>query len=149
METITYLPKYKNDFIRLNRFWIQKYFKLESEDILAFEHIEDILENEGQIFFALKEAVVIGTIALKNKGNSVGELCKFAVDESAQGLGVGHILMEKLITYARSKHYISLFLEGNTKLSSSIHLYEKFGFIALPDFKSAYERVDIVMELHL
>lgn len=149
MEIITYLPKYKEDFIRLNTLWIQKYFKIEPEDILAFEHIEDIVENDGQIFFAKNDASIIGTIALKNKGNGVGELCKFAVDENAQGLGVGHILIEMLIDYAKSKNYMVLYLEGNTQLSSSIHLYEKFGFVALTDFKSAYERVDIVMELHL
>ena len=37
MEIVKYKPEYKNDFIRLSKNWITKYFALESDD---FEQIE-------------------------------------------------------------------------------------------------------------
>ena len=32
MEIVKYKPEYKNDFIRLSKNWITKYFALESDD---------------------------------------------------------------------------------------------------------------------
>ena len=37
----TYNPKYKNDFIRLNREWIEWYFKIEASDVETFSHVDD------------------------------------------------------------------------------------------------------------
>ena len=33
VEIVLYKPEYKNDFIRLNREWIETYFKIEASDI--------------------------------------------------------------------------------------------------------------------
>ncbi len=57
MENIrieTYNPCYKNDFVRLNSEWIERYFRIELSDIRTFEHIDScIIGNGGQIFFAV------------------------------------------------------------------------------------------------
>ena len=37
MEIVKYKPEYKNDFIRLSKNWITKYFALESDDFEVFE----------------------------------------------------------------------------------------------------------------
>ena len=39
MEIVKYKPEYKNDFIRLSKNWITKYFALESDDFEVFENI--------------------------------------------------------------------------------------------------------------
>ena len=36
-----YNPKYKNDFSRLNREWIEQYFKIEASDVETFSHVDD------------------------------------------------------------------------------------------------------------
>ena len=40
MEIVKYKPEYKNDFIRLSKNWITKYFALESDDFEVFEHLQ-------------------------------------------------------------------------------------------------------------
>ena len=42
MEIVKYKPEYKNDFIRLSKNWITKYFALESDDFEVFENIDNL-----------------------------------------------------------------------------------------------------------
>ena len=43
MEIVKYKPEYKNDFIRLSKNWITKYFALESDDFEVFENIDKLI----------------------------------------------------------------------------------------------------------
>ena len=53
---ITYEPQYKQDFIRLNKQWIETWFRLEQSDLDTFAHIEDsIIGHGGQIFLAIDD----------------------------------------------------------------------------------------------
>ena len=63
----TYKPCYKQDFIRLNKQWIESYFRLEQSDLDTFLHIdESIIGCGGQIFLAVDEKeTVVGCCALK------------------------------------------------------------------------------------
>ena len=63
----TYKPQYKQDFIRLNKQWIERYFRLEQSDLDTFAHIDDcIIGQGGQIFLAIDEReIVVGCCALK------------------------------------------------------------------------------------
>ena len=45
MEIVKYKPEYKNDFIRLSKNWITKYFALESDDFEVFENIDKLIKN--------------------------------------------------------------------------------------------------------
>lgn len=53
MKIVPYEPKYKNDFIALNKAWISHMFKVEEEDIREIENIEPSLAKGGQIFLSL------------------------------------------------------------------------------------------------
>ena len=65
VEIVLYKPEYKNDFIRLNKEWIETYFTIEASDIETFSHVDDIIEQGGQIFIALHDGEVVGCCALK------------------------------------------------------------------------------------
>ena len=65
VEIELYKPAYKNDFIRLNREWIETYFKIEASDIETFSHVDEIIEQGGQIFIALYNGEVAGCCAIK------------------------------------------------------------------------------------
>ena len=41
IRIVTYEPRYKDDFIRLNEQWIETYFRLEQSDLDTFAHIDD------------------------------------------------------------------------------------------------------------
>ena len=159
IRIITYEPRYKDDFIRLNKQWIETYFRLEQSDLDTFAHIDDsIIGRGGQIFLAADEADgehqsagrIVGCCALKpHPETDCHELAKIAVAPEAQGKGIGRKLGEALLDYAKSHGVKRIFLEGNTRLEASIALYRKLGFKEIPLKANAYERCDILMELKL
>lgn len=146
-----YNPTYKEDFIRLNREWIERWFEIESSDLKTFETVDDIVKNGSQIFLAIDdENRCVGCCALiHHQESNRYELAKMAVSETCQGQGVGKKLMESLISYADAIGVKSIFLEGNTKLEASIHLYQSFGFQQVPIIGSRYDRCNILMEKSL
>ena len=152
IRIVTYEPRYKDDFIRLNKQWIETYFRLEQSDLNTFTHIDDsIIGNGGQIFLAISvDSQVLGCCALKPHPEAdCYELAKMAVTPEAQGKGIGRKLGEALLDYAKSHGVKRIFLEGNTRLEASIALYRKLGFREIPLEGNAYERCDILMEIKL
>ena len=119
----------------------------------TFAHIDSyIIGNGGQIFLALDDnsGEVVGCCALINHPDKDSyELAKMAVSPKTQGHHVGHQLGTALIDYARKIRAKRLYLEGNTKLEASIHLYRKLGFHEISLEGSTYDRCDIIMELNL
>lgn len=152
IHIITYRPEYKADFIRLNKEWIERFFKIEEADLTTFEGIDDkILNNGGQIFLAVDEdGNAAGCCALvHHPEHNCHELAKMAVSPGCQGHGIGLSLGTALIDYARHNGAKRIFLEGNTRLAPSIRLYRKLGFKEVPLEGRRYERCDIQMELNL
>lgn len=153
IKIITYSEQYKEDFIRLNTEWIETYFRLEESDLRTFANIDSyIIEGGGQIFLALDDSKgeVVGCCALINHPDKDAyELAKMAVSPKVQGQHIGHQLGSTLIDYARQLGAKRIYLEGNTKLEASIHLYRSLGFKKVPLEGSTYDRCDIIMELKL
>lgn len=54
MEIVKYKSEYKNDFIRLSKNWITKYFALESDDFEVFENIDKLIKNGAMFILLLK-----------------------------------------------------------------------------------------------
>ena len=150
IRIVTYEPQYKQDFIRLNKQWIETFFRLEQSDLDTFAHIDDcIIGCGGQIFLAINDSgLVVGCCALKPHPESdCFELAKMAVSPEAQGKGIGRKLGDALLDYARNHGVKRIFLEGNTRLEASIALYRKLGFKEIPLKGNSYERCDILMEI--
>ena len=149
----TYKEQYKNDFIRLNKEWIERFFKLEESDLQTFAHIDSyIIGNGGQIFVAVdnQAGYAVGCCALINHPDKqCYELAKMAVSPHAQGHHIGYELGKHLLEYARKIGAKRIYLEGNTHLVASINLYRKLGFIEKPLKGNAYDRCDIIMEITL
>lgn len=148
-----YEPSLREAFIQLNRGWIERYFHLEESDRHLFADPEaSIIAPGGDIFFALVDGKAVGCCALIRHEAADGdtwELAKMAVAPEAQGAGVGYRLGLALMDFARYRGVRRLFLEANTRLEASVHLYKKLGFKAVADYKAAYERCDLFMEADL
>lgn len=53
--------KYRSDFIRLNREWIERFFCLEESDLKILGDPEgEIIDKGGEIFLALNRGKVVG-----------------------------------------------------------------------------------------
>lgn len=133
LKICKFQPQLRDDFVRLNKNWIERFFRLEECDVAILSNPEKyILEKGGEIFFARLNGTTVGCCALIfHEDKKTWELAKMAVDPEFQGHGIGLRLGLSLIDYARSQGVKKLFLEANTKLEASVKLYVKLGFKAV------------------
>ena len=80
VEIADYSSRFGEAFARLNREWLEKYFRVEPIDneILS-DPQTTIIDHGGVILYLLYKNDVIGTVALKHQGAGVYELTKMAV----------------------------------------------------------------------
>jgi putative acetyltransferase len=151
VEIREFLPGDEEAFRRLNEEWIVRYFALEKKDVEALSKPrQTILDRGGRILLALRDGVAVGCCALVAIAPGEFEVAKMAVTESAQGLGIGRLLLEATIEAARAAGATRLFLETNHVLSPAIRLYQSLGFRHIPSERkkaSPYARSDVQMEL--
>ena len=148
-----FLPGDEVHFRRLNEEWIVRYFVLEPKDEEALADPQrTILQRGGRIFFAVRQGRPIGCCALLAMKPGEYEVAKMAVTESAQGAGIGRLLLETVIAAARTSGATRLYLETNRKMAPALRLYESLGFQHLPPERitpSPYARSNVSMELIL
>ena len=152
MKLVSYNPKYKNEFIEMNKYWISSMFVMETEDEHELDNIEPYIENGGQIFFALDDnnsVMACCMIAPREDGN--WEIMKFAAKGMYTGTGAGSACLKACIDYAREQGVERIIIVSNRKCVQAVHLYRKFGFIEIPVDKEKFpfERADIAFELFL
>lgn len=150
LQIVPYRSTLKEAFVRLNLEWIEKYFRVEEHGKEIFSNVEErVINNGGEILFALRDDVAVGCCALLHHptNNSLGEweIAKMAVTSSERGKGVGSRLLEAMLEEARRRGISDIYLEGNTHLEASIKMYHTFGFKDIELGKQNYDRVDILM----
>ena len=151
IEIVGYSPKLKNDFKKLNVEWLKKFFTVEPMDERVLNNPkQEIIDKDGEIFFALYKDEVVGTVAVKKTSPKTFEVLKMAVTEKFQSRGVGRLLMNKVVDYAKGKRAKSLELDTSRKLEVAMKLYESFGFkISDETGRTAYERCTVKMVMDL
>jgi len=151
LEIVTFQKKYKADFERLNREWIEEYFQMEEEDFYTLQNPEShVIEKNGEIFFALCNETVIGTAAMIPFSESVFELAKMSVMKGFQGRGVGKILLKKCIQFAQERKADEIFLLTNDVLRPALNLYLSCGFKIRDNYDDErYKRGNTKMTLML
>ncbi|MBQ0030953.1 MAG: GNAT family N-acetyltransferase [Bacteroidales bacterium] len=141
---------YKSDFEKLNREWIEGFFSKDSIEQLDLDMFSDpqgfIVDKGGQLFFVIDQGEVLGCCALLKHSSDEFELAKLAVSPKAQGRGLASKLMEQSLAYAKHEKAKKLVIESNTRLTSAMKLYSKFGFQEVKDYVSHYKRVNIKFE---
>lgn len=150
VEIHTYNPAHKQAFHDLNIAWLEELFTVEPAHRQMLENPEgELIAGGGEVFFALKDGKVIGTVGVRNAGNDVYELTKLAVDPSAQGFGLGRKLCHAVIAFYVRKGGKTLYLETHNSLKPALHLYEDLGFKTQRNpGDSHYNGCDLYMEWH-
>jgi mannose-6-phosphate isomerase-like protein (cupin superfamily)/N-acetylglutamate synthase-like GNAT family acetyltransferase len=147
IEIVNYSDELKSFIKTLNVEWLTKYFRVEPIDEKQLsDPVKEIINKGGKIFFAKHKQEVVGTASLLKVSDEIFELGKMAVTESAQGAGIGSVLMDQCIIEARKLDLKKLILYSNRKLDAAIHLYKKYGFNEVPMEAGHYERANIKME---
>jgi ribosomal protein S18 acetylase RimI-like enzyme len=150
-EVVTYRERWRAEFERLNREWIETWFTLEEADLQTFrDPAGKILSPGGQIFFVVEGDEVLGTCAVLRHSPEVHEIAKMAVAPAARGRGYGDLLMDAALDFSRTAGARRVVIVSNTRLAPAIRLYEKHGFVRVPlDADQRYVRADIKLEREL
>lgn len=144
---IPFEPKYAADFIRVNLEWLNKYELTEPADISMLQNYQaEILDTGGVIFLATSGDAIVGSAALINEGKGLFELAKMAVTANFQGLGISKMLIEKCIEKAQQLGAVKIYLVSNSRLSTAVSLYKKYGFCYVPLTSKHYANADVMME---
>lgn len=152
MKIISYDPKYKQDFIDMNKAWISEMFRLEPEDLREPENIEDAVAAGGNIFFALDDAErAMACCMIAPRADGDWEIMKFAARGMYTGVGAGSACLSACIDYAKQRGIEKIIIVSNRKCTRALRLYRKYGFIEIPvdQNKFPFERADIAFELLL
>ena len=144
-----FLSQYSNKFYKLNKAWIEEYWVLEDSDKKDLLNPEIIIHNGGQIFFAISNHEVIGTVAMIKNSDKIYELAKMTVKSNYRGKGIANLLMDKCIEFAFKKNASEIFLISNDSLTVARNLYEKYGFKEVVLDSQKYKRGNVKMILQI
>ena len=141
--------QYSNKFYELNKAWIEKSWVLEDSDKKDLLNPKKIIQNGGQIFFAIIDEEVVGTVAMIKNSTKVYELAKMTVKDIFRGKGIANLLMDRCIEFAFDQKAVEIFLISNDSLIVARNLYDKYGFNEVVLDSQKYNRGNVKMVLSL
>ena len=141
--------QYSNKFYELNKAWIEKSWVLEDSDKKDLLNPKKIIQTGGQIFFAIIDEEVVGTVAMIKNSTKVYELAKMTVKDIFRGKGIANLLMDRCIEFAIEQKAVEIFLISNDSLIVARNLYDKYGFneVMLDSQKCNRGNVKMVLSL--
>lgn len=148
IEIIDYKDEYREQFKSLNLDWIQNYFTVEPADEYVLSDPQTaILDQGGVIFFAKGNNRILGTCALLKIDEKTFELAKMAVSEMYRNIGIGRMLMDKVLRKAKEMRLHKVVLYSNTDLIPALKLYFSYGFRVVPIDDHPTKRANVKLEL--
>jgi len=154
MQIITYQERYKQQIIDL----ILHIQNSEAKINLSLEEQPDLLDihnayekNGGQFWLAVENNIVIGTLALMNKGNGNGILKKGFVKKEYRKQGILTKLYGRLIDYAKRNNYKQLMFDTPSVATDCHRFFEREGYVRIEKEEQpfAYEYPDRNSYLYL
>ena len=149
IEIVWFNKKYSEQFFILNKAWIEESWHLEDSDKKDLLNPDKIVENGGQVFFALENKIVIGTVAMIKSSDDRFELAKMTVQEDFRGKGIANMLMDECLKFAKQNNSREIFLISNDSLKIARNLYDKYGFKEVKLDSHKYDRGNVKMSLTL
>jgi putative acetyltransferase len=150
MTIVPFCDELAPAFAALNYIWLEQYVGVEEADRRHLENPrETILANGGEVFFAVQDKRVMGTVAAIRHADAI-EMAKLCVADDAQRKGIGRKLVQHMLGFAREAGAKKVTLSTSSKLVAALRLYEAMGFrVVASTSATAYAAADIFMELPL
>ncbi len=148
MQIVPYEEQYRQDFIRLNTEWLEKYFVVEKEDNALFNSIDELLAKGTMFYFAVEDGEAIAAGMMQPMGNDEWELCKLGATEKHQGKGAGKGVFLACMQYAIDHGAKKVVIVSNRILTRAINMYLHYGFVEVPlePEYAIFDRADIQLE---
>ena len=149
IEIVWFNKKYSEQFFILNKLWIEESWRLEDSDKKDLLNPDKIVENGGQVFFALENKIPVGTAAMIKSSEDRFELAKMTVQEEFRGKGIANMLMDECLKFAKENKANEIFLISNDSLKIARNLYDKYGFKEVNLDSQKYDRGNVKMILKI
>ena len=149
IKIVGFNKKYSEKFFILNKAWIEESWQLEDSDKKDLLNPDKIVDNGGQVFFALENKIPIGTVAMIKSSDNRFELAKMTVQEDFRGKGIANMLMDECLRFAKQNSSREIFLISNDSLIIARSLYDKYGFKEVKLDSQKYDRGNVKMCLKI
>lgn len=125
---------------------------------LCFQNFEKELADlpgkyarpDGRLFLISAADKIAGCVALRKINAEICEMKRLFVRETFQGLGLGKMLIEKIVEDAQVMGYKKMRLDTlPDKMPSAVRLYKFYGFYEIPPYYDNPHKVTLFMELDL
>lgn len=123
----------------------------EFDDFWTYNILEQEFNNENTTYIVAKDDNLVvgfaGILVIMDEANIMNIVTK----KDKRKLGIGSLLLEKLIEISKLKKLASITLEVNKKNIPAINLYKKYNFQQVGIRKKYYDNTDaaILMTLYL
>lgn len=162
MDNITIRPRKSGEssyvsYMQMKFYELTYGFKEIFEHYLLSSMAEFIGSPTGsQLWVALDDNKIIGSIAIIKAESYTAQLRWFIVDEQYQGNGIGKRLMDTAMRFSKEQGYNHIFLWTIQKLDAARHLYKQYDFkrtdqISNTEWTSGIlieERWDLLLQEH-
>lgn len=110
---------------------------------LSFQNFNNELENlaieygkpDGTIFIAYYDDEPVGCFGVRKLEDSICELKRMYVRDTARGLGVGKQLLKKSIEVGKQLGYSKMRLDTLATMHKAINLYKQAGFYEIEPYR--------------
>jgi putative acetyltransferase len=96
------------------------------------DHLFELFQQPGSIYFiAEKDGQILGgggIFPTESLPPETCELVKMYLAPDARGKGLGKLLIEKCLEFAKGFGYLQVYIETMPELRKAVSVYEKFGF---------------------
>jgi putative acetyltransferase len=96
------------------------------------DHLHELFQKERCMYYVaeINGLVVGGSGIFSSDGLPLQtcELVKMYLIPSARGMGLGKLLIERSLEFAKANGYRQVYLETMPELKKAVRVYEKFGF---------------------
>ena len=96
------------------------------------DHLSDLFSVKGSTYFIAEEdGMILGGVGIyptDGLPEDTCELVKMYLVPSARNKGLGGLLINKSLEYAKDAGYKQVYLESMPELQKALSVYEKFGF---------------------
>ncbi len=121
------------DFIGLVQL-LDAYLSVVDGDDHAFYAQYNKTDSLKHVVVCYAENMAVGCGALREYTTDTVEIKRMFVLPESRGKGIAGAVLRELETWAAELHFTTAILETNKKQTDAIHLYEKSGYISIPNY---------------
>lgn len=96
------------------------------------DHLYELFQKPGSIYYVTEQDGKLlggaGIYPTEGLPEQTCELVKMYLRREARGRGLGKLLIDKCLEFARGYGYLQVYIETMPELRKALSIYEKFGF---------------------